>query len=228
MMVSPQKDITRNADGSYTIAGLTEGPNVVKVTKNGVSTYQVIRAKEVAVSYIYKDADGNEIAAEELSAGDTIEITYGERSSDGSLAYDGVYIPANKFAGIYNMSGSIKLTDADGTVYTGTGNQYLFASTPACQKVTVTIPEYYANDTFTLRGYLNEGGFGSPYGSHRAVSHVTGKPADFTAKSYVGSFGVLPEQEFKLAATDFVDVTLKVTDSKTQEKIDDYHDYSRR
>lgn len=216
------KDITRNADGSYTIAGLTEGPNVVKVTKNGVSTYQVIRAKEVAVSYIYKDADGNEIAAEELSAGDTIEITYGERSSDGSLAYDGVYIPANKFAGIYNMSGSIKLTDADGTVYAGTGNQYLFASTPACQKVTVTIPEYYANDTFTLRGYLYEGGYGSPYGSHRAVSHVTGKPADFTAKSYVGSFGVLPEQEFKLAATDFVDVILKVTDSKTQEKIDDY------
>ena len=51
------KDITENEDGSYTIAGLTEGPNVVKVTKNGVSTYQVIRAKEVEVSYTYKDAE---------------------------------------------------------------------------------------------------------------------------------------------------------------------------
>ncbi len=70
------KNITRNSDGSYTVAGLTEGPNIVKVTKNGVSTYQVIRAKEVAVSYKYKDADGNEITADELTAGDSIEISY--------------------------------------------------------------------------------------------------------------------------------------------------------
>ena len=79
------KNITRNSDGSYTVAGLTEGPNIVKVTKNGVSTYQVIRAKEVAVSYKYKDADGNEITADELTAGDSIEISYGERSEDGRL-----------------------------------------------------------------------------------------------------------------------------------------------
>lgn len=101
------KNITRNSDGSYTVAGLTEGPNIVKVTKNGVSTYQVIRAKEVAVSYKYKDADGNEITADELTAGDSIEISYGERSEDGKRSYNGLYNPASKLAGVYNMDAAI-------------------------------------------------------------------------------------------------------------------------
>lgn len=69
--------------------------------------YQVIRAKEVAVSYKYKDADGNEITADELTAGDSIEISYGERSEDGKRSYNGLYNPASKLAGVYNMDAAI-------------------------------------------------------------------------------------------------------------------------
>ena len=165
------KDITENEDGSYTIAGLTEGPNVVKVTKNGVSTYQVIRAKEVEVSYTYKDADGNDITADKLTAGDSIVISYGERTEDGKRSYNGTYIPANKLAGVYNMYGTIYLTDDEGNVYKGKTTQYPYAATPAAQTVTVTVPTYYTEDTFTLDGCLLESGFGSVYGSHRQIKH---------------------------------------------------------
>ena len=54
---------------------------------------------------------GDEISADELRAGDTIEVSYGKRTEDGKKAYDGLYIPANKLAGIYNMAGTIKLSD---------------------------------------------------------------------------------------------------------------------
>ena len=210
------KNITRNSDGSYTVAGLTEGPNIVKVTKNGVSTYQVIRAKEVAVSYKYKDADGNEITADELTAGDSIEISYGERSEDGKRSYNGLYNPASKLAGVYNMDAAICFFDTTGTEYVGKLNQYMFASTPASQTITVTIPTYFAGDTFHLTGCLKNGiggwsAYGSPYGSHRAVRHDTGVPVQMAASRHTAYMCNLPDVEFKLVASDFVPVTLNIT-----------------
>lgn len=221
------KDITRNSDGSYTVAGLTEGPNIVKVTKNGVSTYQVIRAKEVAVSYKYKDADGNEITADELTAGDSIEISYGERSEDGKRSYNGLYNPASKLAGVYNMDAAICFFDTTGTEYVGKLNQYMFASTPASQTITVTIPTYFAGDTFHLTGCLKNGigpisAYGSPYGSHRAVRHDTGVPVQMAASRHTAYMCNLPDVEFKLVASDFVPVTLNITDSQTKKPVTDY------
>ena len=198
------KDITENEDGSYTIAGLTEGPNVVKVTKNGVSTYQVIRAKEVEVSYTYKDADGNDITADKLTAGDSIVISYGERTEDGKRSYNGTYIPANKLAGVYNMYGTIYLTDDEGNVYKSKTTQYPYAATPAAQTVTVTVPTYYTEDTFTLDGCLLESGFGSVYGSHRQIKHSVGKPMQMAAGTGTAYMGRLPKMEFKLADAGFV------------------------
>ena len=221
------KDITRNSDGSYTVAGLTKGPNIVKVTKNGVSTYQVIRAKEVAVSYKYKDADGNEITADELTAGDSIEISYGERSEDGKRSYNGLYNPASKLAGVYNMDAAICFFDTTGTEYVGKLNQYMFASTPASQTITVTIPTYFAGDTFHLTGCLKNGigpisAYGSPYGSHRAVRHDTGVPVQMAASRHTAYMCNLPDVEFKLVASDFVPVTLNITDSQTKKPVTDY------
>lgn len=216
------KDITENEDGSYTIAGLTEGPNVVKVTKNGVSTYQVIRAKEVEVSYTYKDADGNDITADKLTAGDSIVISYGERTEDGKRSYNGTYIPANKLAGVYNMYGTIYLTDDEGNVYKGKTIQYPYAATPAAQTVTVTVPTYYTEDTFTLDGCLLESGFGSVYGSHRQIKHSVGKPMQMAAGTGTAYMGRLPKMEFKLADAGFVNVSLSVNDRKTQNEIKDY------
>lgn len=221
------KNITRNSDGSYTVAGLTEGPNIVKVTKNGVSTYQVIRAKEVAVSYKYKDADGNEITADELTAGDSIEISYGERSEDGKRSYNGLYNPASKLAGVYNMDAAICFFDTTGTEYVGKLNQYMFASTPASQTITVTIPTYFAGDTFRLTGCLKNGiggwsAYGSPYGSHRSVRHDTGVPVQMAASRHTAYMCNLPDVEFKLVASDFVPVTLNITDSQTKKPVTDY------
>ncbi len=216
------KDITENEDGSYTIAGLTEGPNVVKVTKNGVSTYQVIRVKEVEVSYAYKDADGNDITADKLTAGDSIVISYGERTEDGKRSYNGTYIPANKLAGVYNMYGTIYLTDEEGNEYKSKTTQYPYAATPAAQTVTVTVPTYYTGDTFTLDGCLLESGFGSIYGSHRQIKHAVGKPVQMAAGTGTAYMGRLPEMEFKLADAGFVNVSLSVNDRKTQNEIKDY------
>lgn len=216
------QDIKKNDNGSYTVSGLVNGSNVIKVTKNGVSTYQVVRAKSVAVSYVYKDADGNKISEDALTAGDTIEITYGKRTADGKKAYEGVYIPANKLAGIYNMSAAIKLTDENGGTYSSKANQYTFASYPAAQTVTVKIPEYFAGDTFTLSGCLYENGFGSEYGAHRQVRHATGKPVQMAASAHGASLGSLPELSFKLAASDFVQVKLNVVDSTTGKAVTGY------
>lgn len=190
-------DVKKNEDGSYTVKGLVQGSNLVRITKNGVSTYQVIRAKEVNITCEYKDVDGNSISEKELKAGCSIEITYGERSESGT-AYHGLYIPANKLAGIYNMSGTVCLEDAKGNLYTGKGNQYLFAGTATAQTITVNIPEDYVGDTFSLSGYIKQSGFGSAYGLHRNLSHETGKTAQFTAVSCTGYMGRLPELEFAL------------------------------
>ena len=216
------ENVKKNEDGSYTLSGLVQGPNVVKVTRDGVSTYQVIRAKEVSVSYAYKDADGNEISEDELSAGDTIEISFGKRSEDGKRSYDGLYIPANKLSGIYNMAGTVKLTDSLENSYVGKSNQYSFAATPSAQTVTVKIPEYFSGDTFTLNGCLQEGGFGSAYGSHRDVRHATGKPVQMAASGHVAYMGSLPELSFKLVGSDFVQVNLKVVDSATGKAVEGY------
>lgn len=215
-------DVKKNDDGSYTVSGLTEGSNIIKVTKDGVSTYQVVRAKEVPVSYTYKNADGDEISADELRAGDTIEVSYGKRTEDGKKAYDGLYIPANKLAGIYNMAGTIKLSDGEGNEFSGASNQYAFASYPAAQTVTVKIPQYFAGDEYTLSGVLYEGGFGSPYGSHREVRHATGKPVQMAASVRVAYLGSLPDMSFKLAKTDFVQVKLDVVDGATNEAVEGY------
>ena len=79
------------------------------------------------------------------------------------------------------MAGTIKLSDGEGNEFSGASNQYAFASYPAAQTVTVKIPQYFAGDEYTLSGVLYEGGFGSPYGSHREVRHATGKPVQMAA-----------------------------------------------
>lgn len=213
--------VSKNSDGSYTITGLTKGSNIIKVTKNGLSTYQVIRAKEVDVDIKYTDADGNDISASELSAGDKIQLTFGKINANGK-SYEGLYIPANKFAGVYNMSGSIAYVDNEGNLYKGTANQYLFGSTAASQTITITIPKYYNKSSFRISGALYETGYGSSYGSHREVTHQKGKPANFTAVITTAYMGSLPDMEFALAKAEFANVKLKVTDETTGTAVKDY------
>ncbi|MDD6071852.1 MAG: hypothetical protein PUC12_13745 [Clostridiales bacterium] len=214
------KGIT-SGNGTYTISGLTKGSNIVRITKNDISTYQVIRAKEVKVTYSYQDAEGNAVEKENLKAGDTITIEYGELTQEGT-AYQGLYIPANKLAGIYNMSGTICLSDSEGNIYKGTGNQYLFAYTANAQKVTVKIPKYYDKDTFVLNGNIMESGFGSVYGMHRILRHATGKTPQFAASANTAYMGMLPAASFHLQDAGFTKVTLSVKDKSSAAEITDY------
>lgn len=103
----------------------------------------------------------------------------------------------------------------------------MFASTPASQTITVTIPTYFAGDTFHLTGCLKNGiggwsAYGSPYGSHRAVRHDTGVPVQMAASRHTAYMCNLPDVEFKLVASDFVPVTLNITDSQTKKPVTDY------
>lgn len=100
----------------------------------------------------------------------------------------------------------------------------MFASTPASQTITVTIPTYFAGDTFRLTGCLKNGiggwsAYGSPYGSHRAVRHDTGVPVQMAASRHTAYMCNLPDVEFKLVASDFVPVTLNITDSQTKNRL---------
>ncbi len=204
-------DVTANEDGTYTVSKLTTGANIIKVTKGDVSTYQVVRAKGVTVSYTYTDANGNEISEEELSAGCSITVTYAT-----------IQHPANKMSGIYNMYAYAKLTDSQGTVFTGGTNQYAFASTAAAQTVTLTIPTYYEEETYSYTGRMYASGYGSSYGSHRYITYELGKPADFTAVTCASYFGSLPSKTWTLAKSYYPTVTVNVEDSETENTISDY------
>ena len=84
------------------------------------------------------------------------------------------------------------------------------------------IRQYFVGDEYTLSGVLYEGGFGSPYGSHREVRHATGKPVQMAASVRVAYLGSLPDMSFKLAKTDFVQVKLDVVDGATNEAVEGY------
>ncbi len=185
-----------NADGSFAVP-LVEGRNIVKLTKDGKSTYQVITAKEVTVSGVPAEAvPGQEI----------------------SLAFDTLYHPVNKLAGVYNMYAAAVYTDVDGyagKLVGGAPEQYKFASTPEAQRVDsvlvrgkdqwgfglaynkgekLTIPADWKEDTFTLSG----GAFvayyyGDPFGNHRGITLTAGKAPNLNAAEKEGVLGKLPD-----------------------------------
>ncbi len=213
--------VTYNDDGSVTVSALKCGSNIIKVSKGGNSVYQVIRAKETNVEYTYTDADGNIIGRDELKPGCSIDIRFGEDNSLGASC-KGIYIPANKLAGIYNMSGTINLTDMYGNEYKGAKNQYLFADTISAQTVNVTIPKYCTSDTYTFSGNIYESGYGSEYGLHRELTHERGKTAQFTALMREGYFGMLPHISLPVSDNSFKMVDVEVTDSQNGKDISDY------
>lgn len=214
-------NVTYNNDGTVTVNELTHGSNIIKITKGVHSVYQVVRAKKTAVEYEYTDAQGNAISKDELKAGCNVQITFGEENSSGTSC-KGIYIPANKLAGIYNMSGTINVTDLYGNEFKGKSNQYLFAGTKSAQTVTVTIPKYFTGDTYKLSGNIYEKGFGSEYGLHRELTHEKGKTPQFAALQREGYFGKLPDISLPLSETDFNKVGVTVKDAESDEDISDY------
>lgn len=183
-------------DGSYNVP-LTEGRNIVKISKNGKCEYQVITAKELK----YTINNG-----EEVHPGDQINIVF-----------DTIYHPVNKMAGAYNFFASVTYKDENGVLVGGSASQYNFASNSNTQNVNskiridTTYPwmavqksgKLVAEDVGEMKltsGALFVVGWGDEFGNHRGMTLESGKAPNPTAATRIGYFGVLP------------DITIEVTE----------------
>lgn len=187
--------VGQNEDASFTVP-LTEGRNIVEVSAEGQSSYQVITAKQV--SYTVNDGDP-------VYPGDTVRIVF-----------DRLYHPANKLAGVYNMSALPVYTEVYGyedSIIGGLPVQYNFASDENAQTVSsilcekdvwgmityekqadLVVPEDIDTDVFTLSGgMLYAVGYGDAYGNHRGITLTDGKAPNLTADARLGWLGRLPD-----------------------------------
>lgn len=170
-------------DGKVTVSGLKTGRNIVKLTKRGLSTYQVITAQEV--SYDLLDEEGqNELA--EAEAGEEVVIQF-----------HGLTNPCEKLSGVYNFNTMPHFVGSDGKQYNdGKGGigVYGFSSDPKLQRLKITIPDGWDKPFYTLsQGNLKMGGFGDPAGNHRTTTYAKGKGQNFTARSVRIFLGKLPD-----------------------------------
>lgn len=183
--------VTRNDDGSYTLF-LRHGRQIVRLTDTaGNSAYQVLTAKECHRDITNETRPGSDT----FQPGDQVKIQY-----------SGLHHPANKLAGIYNMSAYVTYNgNPNGTSLILGSSQYTFGSAPTAQAVTVTIPQDYdveANHEFILdEGVIQVNGFGDPIGNHRFIDPVAGRSPNFTAIAHKTYFGHIPEVRIPVTAS---------------------------
>ena len=181
--------VTANSDGSYTVL-LKEGRQIVRLQDaSGNAVYQVLTAKTCEREISNASRPGSDL----YQPGDKVEIRY-----------KGLRHPANKMAGIYNMSAYITYNGTpNGTSLIQSANQYTFGSSEAAQTLTVTIPEDYdaeSNPVFLLSdGVIQVNGFGDPIGNHRSTSKETGRVPNLNAVAHKTYFGFIPELSIDLS-----------------------------
>lgn len=186
-----QAGVTHNeGDGSYTVL-LKEGRQIVRIADaDGNAVYQVLTAKPCHREIVNLTNPENETA----QPGDKIKIQY-----------TGLRHPANKLAGIYNMSAYTIYKGIPDDANQALGSaQYTFASTESAQAVTIDIPADYdaaANPDLALtHGVIQVNGFGDPIGNHRFIDPVAGRSPNFTAISHKTYFGALPDVHIAVTA----------------------------
>lgn len=216
---------SKNKDGSYTVK-LTEGRNIVKLSNAKGSEYQVITAKGVTATVSNVTSPGKT-----LTAGDAF-----------SVKFSTVYHPANKLAGVYNMSAGILYGNVEGydegVTFGGSSNQYNFASTEKAQTVSnqvkweqkgyffgatlgdkLTVPASYDKAQLTMSdGCLIAAGYGDPYGNHRGITLTDGKAPNLNASIKVGYMGKLPDITVEIkkdAAADVKNIEVTKQPKKT-------------
>ena len=175
--------VSKNEDGSYTLL-LKEGRQIVRLTDaQGNSIYQVLTAKPCHREITNVSREGSSI----FQPGDQVKIQY-----------SGLHHPANKLAGIYNMSAYVTYNNIPNgsSLILGAG-QYTFGSVPSAQAVTIDIPADYdtsAADTLVMdEGVIQVNGFGDPIGAHRNIDKNMGRSPNFTAIAHKTYFGQLPD-----------------------------------
>lgn len=189
--------ITTAEDGTVTVSGLITGRNIIKVTKGGLSTYQVVTAR--GVSYKFVNAEGAELTQEELAAikpGDSVTIQFSNLIS-----------PKEKLSGAYNFNFSLYMQGPDGTFFKsdpgGNFGVYDFSGNPERQKLTVTIPKFWAKETYTLSGAIKQAGWpGVP--THRGITYAVGTNPGFDAPKTAGILSRLPEITIPVVKLDFL------------------------
>lgn len=171
--------VTKNTDNTYTLP-LKHGRQIVRLGDGtGKYIYQVLTARHATRNIINETTGGNV-----FRPGDNVRIQY-----------NGLFHPANKLSGIYNMSAYITYNGTPtGTALILGPNQYWFGSKPSAQAVTFTIPKDWTETTYNLtEGVIQVTGFGDPIGNHRNVDKVGGRSPNFTAISHQTYFGALPD-----------------------------------
>ena len=172
--------VTKNADNSFTLP-LKHGRQIVRLGDGaGRYEYQVLTAKHATRTITNKT---NASTTRFLPGSNVI------------VQYDGLFHPANKLSGIYNMSAYITYNgNPTGEALILGPNQYWFAGTPSAQAVQFTIPADYTGTTFSLTdGVIQVTGFGDPIGNHRTIGKWSGRSPNFTAGTGQTYFGALPD-----------------------------------
>ena len=192
--------VTANADGSYTLL-LTQGRNIVRLTDAaGNSTYQVLTAKPC-----HREIT-NLTGSAHIQPGDRVKVQY-----------SGLQHPANKLAGIHNFSATTAFyalgeANKEGVRadITASSSQYQFASTPATQAVTFTVPsDWNPAEPYVVKdGVLKVTGFGDPIGNHRLIGRNIGRNPNFTAIAQTAYFGVVPGFSLTVEATRAITLTV--------------------
>ena len=197
--------VTTAEDGTVTVSGLITGRNIIKVTKGGLSTYQVVTAR--GVSYKFVNAEGTELTQEELAAikpGDSVTIQFSNLIS-----------PKEKLSGAYNFNFSQYMQGPDGTFFKsdpgGNFGVYDFSGNSERQKLTVTIPKFWAEETYTLSGAIKQAGWpGVP--THRGITYAVGTNPGFDAPKTAGILSRLPEITIPVVKLDFLTGKLSFQD----------------
>lgn len=172
--------VTANTDGSYTLL-LKHGRNIVKLTDAaGKSVYQVINAKPCH----YEITNESRKGSDEFYHGDKVKIQY-----------SGLFHPANKLAGIYNMSAYVTYNGVpNGTSLILGSGQYTFGSASSAQAVEFEIPEDFSDQEYVMtEGVIQVVGYGDPIGNHRNTDRNTGRFPNFNAVAHKTYFGAIPE-----------------------------------
>ena len=189
--------VTANGDGSYTLL-LKEGRQIVRLTDaNGAATYQVLTAKTCHREITNATRPGSFI----FQPGDNVKIQY-----------SGLRHPANKLAGIYNMSAYVTYNGTpNGTSLILGSGQYTFGSAASAQAVTATIPEDATSLDMT-EGVIQVNGYGDPIGNHRIISDIAGRSPNFTAVAHKTYFGAIPDVH--IAVSERRDFNIRITANK--------------
>lgn len=193
------KGVTLNNDGSYTLL-LKQGRQIVKMTdKNGVPTYQVLTAKS---------------CHREITNLTNPERDYFQPGDEIQIQYSGLFHPANKIAGIYNMSAYVTYNGVPNgsSLILGSG-QYTFGSAPSAQCVKTSIPldwDAGAKPFFVMNeGVIQVNGNGDPIGNHRNTIYQEGRSPNLNATAHKTYFGAIPQIDIPLKPLQYYNIILQ-------------------